>query len=105
MWLNDESSEIIFKSFQSVDERANAMTLYLSYSTATESFSPDFVPAKWVLDLYEDGDIRKEVYYRKDKITCLETTVNDVYMLNKYPGNPKLKNQSMNIIKCRKYSV
>lgn len=91
MWLNDESSEIIFKSFQSVDERANSMSLYLSYSTTTESFNPDFIPSKWVLDLYEDGDIRKEVYYRKDKITCLETTVDDVYMLNKYPGNPKLK--------------
>lgn len=91
MWLNDESSEVIFKAFQSVDERANSMSLYLAYNTATKSFNPDFVPAQWVLDLYEDGDIRKEVYYRKDKITCLETTVEDVYMLNKYPGNPDLK--------------
>lgn len=91
MWLNDESSEIIFKVFQSVDERANSIGIYLSYNTATSSFKPDFVPSKWVLDLYEDGDIRKEVYYRKDKITCLEETVDDVYMLNKYPGNPALK--------------
>lgn len=45
MWLNDESSEIIFKSFQSVDERANSMSLYLSYSTTTESFNPDFIPS------------------------------------------------------------
>ena len=63
----------------------------MSYSTATESFSPDFVPSQWVLDLYEDGDIRKDVFYRKDKITCLEVVTEDVYMLNKYPGNPALK--------------
>ena len=91
MWLNDESSEIIYRTFQSVDERSNATGIYLSYSTATESFSPDFVPSQWVLDLYEEGDIRKDVFYRKDKITCLEVVTEDVYMLNKYPGNPALK--------------
>ena len=91
MWLNDESDEIIFRTFQSVDERANATGIYLQYSTATESFSPDFVPSQWVLDLYEDGDIRKGVFYRKDKITCLEVETEDVFMLNKYPGNPALK--------------
>ena len=91
MWLNDESSEVIYRTFQSVDERANSTGIYLQYSTATESFSPDFVPSQWVYDLYEDGDIRKEVFYRKDKITCLEVTTEDVYMLNKYPGNPALK--------------
>lgn len=91
MWLNDESSEIIYRTFQSVDERSNSMYIYLNFSTATESFSPNFVPSQWVLDLYEDGDIRKEVYYRKDKITCQEVVTEDVYMLNKYPGNPSLK--------------
>lgn len=91
MWLNDESSEIIYRTFQSVDERANSTGIYLQYSTATESFSPDFVPSQWVIDLYEDGDIRKDVFYRKDKITCLEVVTEDVYMLNKYPGNPNLK--------------
>lgn len=91
MWLNDESSEIIYKVFQSVDERANEMDIYLSFSTVTKSFSPDFVPSQWVLDLYEDGDIRKDVFYRKDKITCLEVVKENVYMLNKYPGNPSLK--------------
>ena len=91
MWLNDESSEVIYRTFQSVDERANSTGIYLSYSTVTSSFSPDFVPSQWVLDLYEEGDIRKDVFYRKDKITCLEVVTEDVYMLNKYPGNPALK--------------
>lgn len=91
MWLNDESSEIIFRSYQSVDERANSMDMYLSYSTASEAFSPYYVPSKWVYDLYEDGDIRKDVFFLKSKITCLDQSVEDVYMLNKFPGNPALK--------------
>lgn len=91
MWLNDESTEILFRTFQSVDERTNATGIYLSYSTAVESYSPDFVPSQWVYDLYEDGDIRKEVYFLKDTITCQDKGANDVYMLNKYPGNPALK--------------
>lgn len=72
MWLNDESSEIIFKSFQSVDERANSMSLYLSYSTTTKSFNPDFIPSKWVLDLYEDGDIRKKYIIVRTKLPALK---------------------------------
>lgn len=91
MWLNDEGSEILFKTFQSVDERTNSTGIYLSYSTSVESYSPDFVPSQWVYDLYEDGDIRKEVYFLKDTITCQDKGANDVYMLNKYPGNPALK--------------
>ena len=91
MWLNDESSEIIYRTFQSVDERNNSTGIYLSYSTATESFSPNFVPSQWILDLYEENDIRKNVFYRKDKITCQEVVTKSVYMLNKYPGNPALK--------------
>lgn len=91
MWLNDEGSEILFKTFQSVDERTNSTGIYLSYSTAVKSYSPDFVPSQWVYDLYEDGDIRKEVYFLKDTITCQDKGANDVYMLNKYPGNPTLK--------------
>lgn len=91
MWLNDEGSEVIYRTFQSVDERANELGVYLQFNTATNTFSPDFVPSQWVLDLYEDGDIRKETFFRKDAITCQEIEVSDVYMLNKYPGNPALK--------------
>lgn len=91
MWLNDESSEVIFKVFQSVDERANDMPYYLNYSTGTKMYVPDFVPTQWVLDLYEKEDIRKDVFFMKDSISCLDEKVDDVYMLSKYPGNPDLK--------------
>ena len=91
MWLNDESSEIILKLCQAIDERNYSMGSYLAYNVGSKRFNPDIVPSKWILDLYEDNDIRKEVFYRKDTILCLDKEVTDVYMLNKYLGNPALK--------------
>lgn len=90
MWLNDSSSELLFMPFQSVDERSYSVAPYTSYRTTTSSYSPDFVPTKWMLELYEAGDIRKSSFLLS-KITCNDIVVNNVYMLNKYPGNPKLK--------------
>lgn len=91
MWLNDESSEILFRVFQSSDERMNSWALYLNYNVGNSAFAPDYVPSKWILDLYEPSDIRKNVYYLTSKITCTDQSVTDVAMLNKYPGNPALK--------------
>ncbi|MCX4291551.1 MAG: RagB/SusD family nutrient uptake outer membrane protein [Odoribacter sp.] len=91
MWLNDQSSEIIFRTFMSISERTNDMTNFLGYSTSANAFQPDFVPSQWVLDLYENSDIRKGTYFKKDKIVSNNVETNDVYMLNKYPGNPALK--------------
>ena len=73
------------------DEIANAMSSFLSYSTSATAFQPDFVPSQWVLDLYEDNDIRKGTYFMKARIVSNNIEANDVYMLNKYPGNPALK--------------
>ena len=91
MWLNDSGSEVIFQPYQSVDERVNEMPYYLSYSTGSKAYAPDFVPSKWVLDLYDSNDIRKSSYFLNSKITCTDVSVTDVYMLYKFPGNPALK--------------
>ena len=91
MWLNDEGSEVVYKVFMSVDERKNETPYYLNYNTGLKKFSPDFIPTQWVIDLYDNGDIRKQASYRKDTIACLDLVAPDVYILNKYPGNPNLK--------------
>ena len=91
MWLHDDGSEVIYRNFMSVSERSGSMSPYISYSTAVQAFTPDFVPSKWVRDLYEDNDIRKDNFFRKDVIICNSTKAEDVYMLNKFPGNPDLK--------------
>ena len=98
MWLNDEGSEVVYKVFMSKDERGDltssapcAFPYYLNYSTGLNKLSPDFIPTKWVVELYENSDIRKETSFRQDEITCLSTTAPDIFLLNKYPGNPALK--------------
>lgn len=91
MWLNDKSSEVLFRCYQSIDERENQMDMYLAYNTSSKNYQPYYVPSKWVYDLYEDSDIRKKAYFLNSEITCMDVTVDDVYMLYKYPGNPDLK--------------
>ena len=90
-WLNDESSEYILNTFSSVDERVNSAAVFLSYSTAVKAYSPDFIPAQWVIDLYEKDDLRSTVCFHKDSIITNNVKAKDIFMLNKYPGNPALK--------------
>ena len=91
MWLNDTSSEFVFVNFSSVDERVNSFGSFLSYSTANKAYAPQFIPTQYVVDLYEDSDLRKEEFLRNDTIESNNVRVGDVFMLSKYPGNPDLK--------------
>lgn len=91
VFLNDEGSEIIYKVFLSVDERTNELPYYLYWYTSINNYSPDFVPSQWVIDLYEDHDIRKDTYFLRTKVVCGDKSADNIYMLNKYPGNPDLK--------------
>lgn len=90
LWLNDQGSEVITKLFMSTNELSGQMNVFISYNTSIKSNVPDFVPQQWVIDLFVDGDIRKQAYLKKDKITIQGQEYSDVYMINKYPGNPIL---------------
>lgn len=90
-WLNDESTEYILNTFSSLDERVNSSAVFLSYNTALKAYSPDLLPAQWVVDLYEEDDLRFSVCFRKDSVITNNVKAKDIIMLNKYPGNPALK--------------
>lgn len=91
MWVNDNSSEVIFQLFVSQpSELANANSIYLGFNPTLNKYVPDFVPQKWVIDLYDNADIRKQVYLEKKVLYIQGTTYNDIYCINKYPGNPTL---------------
>lgn len=91
MWLNDIGSEIIFQPEQTANERAGSLGIYLQYDARSQSFQPYYIPTQWVVDLYKDTDIRLEATFLKAKATSSSHTEEDVYLLNKYPGNPDLK--------------
>lgn len=92
MWVNDNSSSIITQLTASVNELPDAVNnIYLGYVPAVDKYNPDFIPQQWVVDLYEDDDYRKEVYLSSLVVTMSGNDYNDIYLLNKYPGNPELR--------------
>lgn len=90
MWLNDEASEVLFRVRMTPDDRTNAFSYYLNWSTTVNHWAPDFIPSQWVVDLFEDGDIRKNTSFLQDDVQCNDIQASDIYLLNKYPGNPAL---------------
>ena len=91
MWHADAAQEDIFQLFTDApSELANVNSVYLGYQPATQRYTPDFVPTQTILDLYEDDDIRKEVYFEPLPTTFQGSDYDDVYLVHKYPGNPAL---------------
>lgn len=92
MWLNDAGSEIMFQPAASVNELPPSKAVFINYSTADKTFKPFWIPSQWVIDLYEDSDIRKETFFavKEVKEGAMDAAV-DVKVLAKYPGNPALK--------------
>lgn len=116
LWVLDAGSEIIFEPAQTPEEHANGYgTVYISYDirdlTGNKDYEiygydPYLVPTQGVVDLYEDGDTRKNVYftnpymeeaYPKTKLsnTSTDDPSESAWLLFKFPGNQNLfKNPS-----------
>lgn len=91
MWKNDLGREVIFQSKVSKPaELANANSIYLGLIAQTGRFQPDFIPSQWVVDMYADNDIRKNVYFERKNLTILGAAFSDIWLVNKYQGNPDL---------------
>lgn len=96
IWHMDNTEETIVQLFVSnPDELPNRNTLYLGYQSRTRKYTPDYVPSKWVLDLYESTDLRKGVYF-KDLPTNFSGKNYTTTLVNKYPGNPALYSGTTN---------
>jgi hypothetical protein len=90
-WKDDATQETILQSFVSRPlELANTNAIYLGLVPANGKFIPDFIPSKWVIDAYSDADIRKNVYFEKKLCLFQGVDVPDIWLVNKYQGNPLL---------------
>lgn len=87
MWVDDKGKEIILKVSFSKDDLGGALG-ELFYKNVNNKFNPDYVPAKWVLDLYENGDARHDIFFKKQKTSYAHQL--EWPLLKKYPGNPAL---------------
>ncbi len=92
MWENDESTEVIFQLPLSAPTELldNTNSIYLRYQSSLDKYAPDFVPQQWVIDMYEDIDIRKNVYLEQKPVIIQGMDYPDIWLINKYPGNPAL---------------
>lgn len=90
MWTNDMAQEVIFQSYVAQPtELGNANSVYLGYNAGNQRYTPDFIPSQWVIDMYEDEDIRKNAYFQEKPVN-LQGQLTDLTLVNKYPGNPEL---------------
>lgn len=89
MWNADNGTEVIFQSKVSRPaELPNLVSNYYGYSAGNKDYRPDFLPSKWVLDMYDNADFRKSVYFKKVKVTMSTVNMTDsLIIVNKYPGS------------------
>lgn len=90
-WHTDLRGEDIMQLHGSIANNFNVNNTYLNYDAGGSTFKPDFIPTKAVIDLYEDSDLRKNVYFELKHITISSVVYNNtIKVVNKFPGNPAL---------------
>jgi hypothetical protein len=88
-WHTDTKTESILQlRVIAPNEFTNGMGVYLGYVPAIRRFTPDFIPSQWVVDMYDSTDIRKGTYFERLPVTIQGANYNNVWLVNKYPGNP-----------------
>lgn len=91
MWHEDSGQEDILQLFVSnPDELANANSVYQGYNAGTGRYTPDFLPSQDILDLFDDNDYRKAVYFEELPVTMAGSEYDNLMLVDKYPGNPDL---------------
>lgn len=90
LWLNDSGEECIMQLFCSQAELPSSSSYsYISYNVDNKKYTPYYIPTKNVIDLYSNDDVRLSIGFLKVDVSQSTGTYN-VYLCNKYPGNPEL---------------
>lgn len=97
MWTYDAGSEIICKFGLTVADASFIIPGYSYYNDEQNKDgkpTPDFVPAEWLIDMYDvNNDIRYNSYFITE-----ETSYNGwvTTLVNKFPGNPEFDGTNQN---------
>lgn len=96
MWHHDSSTEDILSLYISKpDELPGNFGLYihpLQDEQDEQKVAPTWLPSKWVVDLYDDTDLRKSVYFSKKTVKLGDTETPDIWCIFKFSGNPEYSN-------------
>ena len=89
MWRADKSSEDIVQLYiKKTDEEPRTIGYY-GYNNSLKANNPDWFPSQTILDLYDDNDLRKDVYFEKAELVKIQSfEIKDLYVISKYKGNP-----------------
>lgn len=91
MWTSDNSTEVIWKvGFTSTSYGGALGQVFFNYDY--NSMKPDYVPAQWVLSLYEQNDLRYSTFFQT--IATGHTHGLTWPLLAKYWGNESLYNEA-----------
>lgn len=92
MWRTDNSTEDIVQLYvKKTDEEPNVIGLY-GYSATLKACNPDFFPTQGIIDLFDDTDLRKNIYFEKAATKVGLYSMNDTYVISKYKGNAEFNN-------------
>jgi len=91
MWTSDNSTEVIWKiGFTSTSYGGALGQVFFNYDYS--SMKPDYVPAQWVLSLYDSNDLRYSTFFQT--FTTGHTHGLTWPLLAKYWGNEGLYNEA-----------
>lgn len=93
MWVNDESNEIILRSFMSKQE--GLASIGSAYTASTNESSADYIPTYYTLANFPAGDVRFNTYFKVWRLD-VEGTLYASYVFLKFPGNPALRTTEEN---------
>ncbi len=86
MWSTDDSVEIIWRVYLTPESYGGMLgSLFLGRNTDGYNYYPDYVPAQWVLDLYDNSDLRYGTYFAQLQTAHAHQLVWP--LLVKYAGN------------------
>lgn len=94
LWVNDRSaSEVILQSYVALSTETPGTNNYgyIGYNYSNDIYAPDYIPEQWVIDLYDDADYRKAVYFEEHELTLSAGTSDPVSIFTKFYGNPALQ--------------
>ena len=107
VWKDDDTAESIVQLYAKYDvgntaELPSANDIYLGYQREWNNrlrryeirYLPKAIPTQDFVDLYNNSDYRKSIYIKKLFANYGSATFTDLYLVNKYPDNPLLKQTS-----------
>ena len=94
MWVNDESTELIFRPVSTKAERGISSIggAYIDGNPEMAYYIPTYTN---LYEAYDDDDIRFEAFFTGRSLRANATSY-QAYVFNKYPGNPALNEGQTN---------